>query len=93
MADAARQKYTFDEYVELEEMSPNVKHEFLRGQVWAMAGGSPDQAAIAANISTLLSNQFRSRPCRVYSSDLRVRVSAPRRDGCVWPARSRSRRP
>ncbi|MPZ17715.1 MAG: oligogalacturonate lyase [Luteitalea sp.] len=34
----------------LEELSPLVKHEFLDGQVWAMAGGSPDHAAIAGNV-------------------------------------------
>jgi Uma2 family endonuclease len=75
VADAARQKYSFEEYLQLEELSPAVKHEFLRGEVWAMAGGSPDHAAIAADVTTLLNNQLRDQPCRVYSSDLRVRVT------------------
>lgn len=73
MAEPARQRFTFDEYVRLEEMS-TVKHEYLDGQVWAMAGGTPDHAAIAMNIGALLSAQLRDKPCRVYSSDLRVRV-------------------
>ncbi len=71
----ARQLFTFREYVQLEEMSA-VKHEFLDGQAWAMAGGTPDHAAVAANVTALLSNQLRDRPCRVFSSDLRVRVVA-----------------
>ena len=71
----ARQLFTFRDYVELEEVS-RVKHEFLEGWVWAMAGGSPEHAAVAANVSTLLSNQLRGRPCRVFNSDLRVRVVA-----------------
>ena len=53
-----------------------MKHEFLEGEVWAMAGGTPDHAAISVNVSTLLSTSLRGRPCRVYSSDLRVRVLA-----------------
>jgi Uma2 family endonuclease len=68
-----RQQYSFDEYVRLEELSP-IKHEFLDGHVWAMAGGSPEHAGIAANIAMTLGVQLRDRPCRVFSSDLRVRV-------------------
>lgn len=59
----------------LEAISP-VKHEFLSGQVWAMAGGTPDHAGVAVNVSTSLTNQLRERPCRVFGSDLRVRVQA-----------------
>ena len=39
--------FSFAEYLALEETG-TVKHEFLTGQVWAMAGGSPEHAAIAA---------------------------------------------
>jgi Uma2 family endonuclease len=63
----------FDEYVLLEEMS-TVKHEFLDGEVWAMAGGTPDHAAIAGNVITLLSAGLRGKRCRVFTSDLRIRV-------------------
>lgn len=75
VAEPARQTFSFEAYLELEEVSP-VKHEFLAGQLWAMAGGTPDHAAISVNVSTLLSTTLRGRPCRVYSSDLRVRVPA-----------------
>jgi Uma2 family endonuclease len=44
--------------------------------VWATAGGSPDHAGIAANIARVLGNQLVGRRCRVFSSDLRVRVKA-----------------
>ena len=73
MSQPARQHFSFQEYVRLEESS-TVKHEFLDGLVWAMAGGSPDHAAVAVNVSTLLATQLRDRPCRVFGSDLRVRV-------------------
>jgi len=71
--ETVRQRYTFREYLDLEEMSP-VKHEFCDGHVWAMAGGTPSHAAIAMNIGAALREQLRGRPCRVFSSDLRVRV-------------------
>ena len=75
MSQLARQRYTFRQYVDLEQLSP-VKHEFLNGEVWAMAGGTPDHSAIAVNIAALLSTQLRGRPCRVFNSDLRIRVEA-----------------
>lgn len=75
MAFAGRSWFSFAEYVDLEEIS-GVRHEFLDGQVWAMSGGSPDHAAVASNVTAVLVNHLRDRPCRVYSSDLRVRAQA-----------------
>jgi Uma2 family endonuclease len=75
MGLAARQRFTFDEYLQLEEIA-EVKHEFLEGQVWAMAGGSPEHAAVIGNITTLLNVQLRGQRCRVFTTELRVRVKA-----------------
>lgn len=72
---AARQRYSFAEYVALEAISP-VRHEYFDGQVWAMAGGSPSHAAIAVSVASLLRAGLRGRPCRVFGSDLRIRVRA-----------------
>lgn len=72
---AARQRFSFEDYLVLEEASP-VKHEFLDGHVWAMAGGSPEHGAIAANVIAMLGAALRDRPCRVFTSDVRVRVTA-----------------
>jgi Uma2 family endonuclease len=71
----ARQRFTFDEYLILEEIA-EVKHEFLDGEVWAMAGGSPEHAAIIGNVTTLLNVQLRGQRCRVHSTELRVRAKA-----------------
>ena len=70
-----RQRFTFGDYLVLEESSA-VKHEFLEGHVWAMPGGTPDHAAVSANVIMLLGNQLRDRPCRVFTSDVRIRVKA-----------------
>jgi Uma2 family endonuclease len=74
-APIPRHHYTFQEYLEIEEVA-RVRHEFFAGEVYAMAGGTPEHAAMAASITTLLGRQLVSTQCRVYSSDLRVRVLA-----------------
>jgi Uma2 family endonuclease len=65
--------YTYAEYLGF-EASSNVKHEFLGGQIYAMAGGTPEHAALAAAAITLLGPQLRGGECRPYNSDLRVRT-------------------
>lgn len=75
MGVPARQRFSFDEYLLLEEIA-EVKHEFLDGGVWAMAGGSPEHAAIIGSVTTLLNVQLRGQRCRVHSTELRVRVKA-----------------
>jgi Uma2 family endonuclease len=76
MAESARRpRYSLGEYVILEEMS-NVRHEYLDGQIFAMAGGTPEHGGLCANLMTLLSNALAGRPCRVFTSDVRVRVRA-----------------
>jgi Uma2 family endonuclease len=66
-------RYTYAEYLGF-ETSSNVKHEFLDGQIYAMAGGTPEHAALAAAVITLLGPQLRGGECRPYNSDLRVRT-------------------
>src|SRR5882724_9667450 len=65
--------YAYAEYLAL-EASSNVKHEFLGGQIYAMAGGTPEHAALAAALIGLLFPQLRGGPCRAYDADLRVRT-------------------
>ena len=68
-----RLNYTYTDYLGF-EASSNVKHEFLDGQIYAMAGGTPEHAALAAAVITLLGPQLRGGACRPYNSDLRVRT-------------------
>lgn len=67
--------YSYAEYLELEATS-NVKHEYLEGQIYAMAGGSPEHAALQAATIGLLFAQLEGGRCRAHSSDLHVRVIA-----------------
>ncbi len=70
-----RHRYTYADYLALEESS-NVKHEYFNGEIYAMAGGTPDHAALAMAVGADLIGQLRNGPCRVFSSDLRIRVLA-----------------
>jgi Uma2 family endonuclease len=60
-------------YLEAERRADR-RHEYLRGEVYAMAGGSPEHARLAAAVSGELRAALRGRPCAVFSSDLRVRI-------------------
>jgi Uma2 family endonuclease len=64
---------SFQEYLRAEEAGPT-KHEWLDGEVFAMGGGSISHAGLALAIGSVLRGALRGKPCRVYSSDLRVRV-------------------
>lgn len=75
MTEPARRRFSFREYLRLEEYS-NVRHEFLDGVIYAMAGGTPAHAALAARLIQRLGAQLVGAPCEVFTSDLRVRVSA-----------------
>lgn len=68
-------RYTYADYVALEKESPT-KHEFLDGEIYAMAGGSEEHSALAAEALRTLGNAIGDRPCRVHTSDLRVYVEA-----------------
>jgi Putative restriction endonuclease len=37
-------RYSYAEYLLVEADSPNVKHEYVAGQIFAMAGGTPEHA-------------------------------------------------
>ena len=70
-----RHRYTYAQYVALERES-STKHEFFDGEIYAMAGGSEDHSALAANVIAALVGAIGDRPCRVHTSDLRIYVEA-----------------
>jgi Uma2 family endonuclease len=66
---------SYAEYLALEQRT-GTRHEYLRGEAFAMAGGTIEHGALAVAISTALSNALRDRPCRVLSSDVKVTIEA-----------------
>lgn len=70
-----RHSYTLRDYLEVEAMSV-VRHEWIDGEIVALAGGAPEHAALASAIPALLGPQLRGQSCRTYSANLRIRVRA-----------------
>jgi hypothetical protein len=62
------------EYLLLDAAFPNSKYEYHEGAVRLISGGSAEHATIVGNIYMELRLQFRSGPCTVYNSDMRVQV-------------------
>jgi Uma2 family endonuclease len=67
-----------DEYLALERKA-EFKSEYMDGVVYALAGASTRHNLITANVIIALGGQLKSRPCRVYPSDLKVRVPNSKR--------------
>jgi Uma2 family endonuclease len=65
-----------DDYLAGELTSP-VKHEYLGGVVYAMAGAANVHNVIAMNIGARLHARLRGKPCRPYNSDTKIRVRLP----------------
>ena len=83
MAHAAeRRQMTEVEYLAF-ELDAQVKHEYVAGEVFAMAGASLRHNAIVANLVGLLSQALRGGPCRVFPSDLKVHIRS--RDVFTYP--------
>jgi Uma2 family endonuclease len=70
---ASKTLLTPEQYLELEEKS-EVRHEYYRGEMFAMAGTTEEHNLIAGNVFRALGNQFDDRPCKAYQSDMRVLV-------------------
>lgn len=59
------------EFLAWEREQPD-KHEYYRGEVFAMAGGSPRHNALVATVTSDLRSALRGGRCRVLSSDQRI---------------------
>jgi Uma2 family endonuclease len=73
MSSAPELYYTPEQYLEIERRAEG-KSEYVNGQIFAMAGASPRHSALSITLSSLLFLQLRGRPCRVFDSDLQLKV-------------------
>ncbi len=72
-----KDRYTEDEYFAFEEHALG-RWEYVRGEIRAMSGGTPDHSGVAANLIFSLTGALRvggSRTCRVFTSDLKVHTA------------------
>lgn len=65
-------RYTVEEYLALERASEE-RHEYLDGEIYAMAGESLAHGDICMNLSREVSAQLKGKPCRALSKDTKVR--------------------
>ncbi|MBD1920560.1 Uma2 family endonuclease [Microcoleus sp. FACHB-831] len=68
--------YTYvspEDYLEGETISP-IKHEYIRGEIYGMAGTSKAHDIISLNVLTLLRNHVRGSGCRAYTGNVKVHI-------------------
>jgi Uma2 family endonuclease len=67
--------YTTEEYLEL-EINSQEKHEYIKGEITAMTGGTPNHNQIALNLAGALNFMLRNQPYQVFIADQRLWIPA-----------------
>jgi Uma2 family endonuclease len=75
-------RYGFEEYLTTER-EQETRNEFIAGQVYAMTGAKENHNLIVTNLIITIGTQFKQRPCRVFASDMKVRIDLA--DACTYP--------
>jgi len=75
MSSQTTPTYSPQQYLAIERDAEQ-KHEYLNGEIFALAGASERHNLIVVNLVASLHVQLRGTPCKVYSSDMRIKVSA-----------------
>jgi Uma2 family endonuclease len=65
-------RYTIEAYLALDRESEE-RYEYLDGDIYAMAGESPEHGAICMNPSLSIGSQVRGTPCQAFAKDMQVR--------------------
>jgi len=74
MSTARRYRNAYPDYLRLEQDS-SIKLEFSDGEIFAMAGGTPEHGALAIKLAVLMSASLPATS-RILSSDVKIRISA-----------------
>ena len=80
---AERELVSVEDYLKKEARS-EVKHEYLAGMVYAMAGASEAHNVIAMNLYTALGNRLRGKICQPFGSDMKLKLHPLRGDICCY---------
>lgn len=73
---STRKGYLTPEEYLYRERTAEYRSEFFRGETFAMAGASANHNLIVLNTGANLREQLKKKPCRVYPSDLKLRIEA-----------------
>ena len=71
--NAPQKPMDLDQFIAWENRQ-ELKHDYDGVQIHAMTGGTGAHAAIEAGLMRTLGNHLRGKPCRPYSSNLKVRM-------------------
>lgn len=72
---ALQTRFASADYLTWEEQQPE-KHEYLRGEVFAMVGARREHVVVSGNLYAAFKQRLRGGPCQAYVSDLKLRVEA-----------------
>jgi Uma2 family endonuclease len=75
VAEPDRFMMSVEDYLTLDRTSVEARYEYIDGYVYMLAGGTADHSSISINLTSLLHRLLRGSNCRVYNSDLKVRLS------------------
>ncbi len=78
VAEPDRLMMSVEDYLTLDRTSVEARYEYIDGYVYMLAGVTADHSSISINLTSLLHSLLRSSHCRVYNSDLKVRLSQKR---------------
>jgi Uma2 family endonuclease len=67
----SQRHYSIDDYFLAEESSP-LRHEYFRGEIFVMAGGTPEHNTIALNVAAAFHGALTGSACRAFGSDQRI---------------------
>lgn len=68
------QQLTLQAYLDWENIQTE-RHEFHRGEVFAMTGGRRSHGCVVANLVRHLGNQLAEAPCRVFSESMKIQIA------------------
>ena len=68
-----KRKLTIEEYLEFENTSEE-KHEYYKGEIFAMSGSKIPHNAIAMNLSVILGQKLKGKSCKPFNSDQRIYI-------------------
>lgn len=70
-----KQRMSIEEYLEMENAATE-KHEYYRGDVFAMSGAKVVHNMISRNLLIALGKKLQGKPCQPFGSDLRIHIEA-----------------
>lgn len=70
-----KRNFTVEEYLEMEEASVE-KHEYYKGEIFAMSGAKLKHNIITRNIYVELGNKLKGKTCQLFGSDMRLHIEA-----------------